>query len=46
MKKLYYTTPEVEIVEVAVESGFSVSINGIDVDSMDYRSGGIGEEMA
>ena len=45
MKKLFYTTPEVEIVEIAVESGFSVSINGNDVDSMDYRFGGDGVEM-
>lgn len=42
MKKLFYTTPEVEIVEIAVEGGFGLSGNN---DAMDYADGGIGSEM-
>lgn len=42
MKKLFYTTPEVEIVEIAVEGGFGLSgNNGI----TDYEDGGNGVEM-
>lgn len=42
MKKLLYTSPEVEILEIAVECGFALS--GI-VDGGDYGDGGEGSEM-
>ena len=42
MKKLFYTTPEVEIVEIAVEQGFMLSTQS---DSMDYGDGGEGDLM-
>jgi len=34
MKKLYYESPTVEVVDVRVESGFAIS---------DYGNGGIGD---
>lgn len=39
MKKNFYITPEVEILEVAVEGGFNLSA---DSDSMDYIFDGDG----
>lgn len=42
MKKLFYTAPEVEVLEIAVESGFSLSGIG---DGGDYGDGGEGSEM-
>ena len=42
MKKMFYTAPSVEVIEVAVEEGFALS--GI-VDGGDYDDGGQGSEM-
>lgn len=42
MKKLFYTAPEVEIIEIAVEYGFALS--GVGGDG-DYGDGGEGSEM-
>ena len=42
MKKLFYTAPEVEIVEFVVEAGFSLSGIG---GGEDYGDGGEGSEM-
>lgn len=42
MKKLFYTAPEVEIFEIAVECGFALS--GVGGDG-DYGDGGEGSEM-
>lgn len=42
MKKMFYTAPSVEVIEVAVEEGFALS--GI-VDGGDYGDGGQGSEM-
>ena len=42
MKKLFYTAPEVEVIEIAVESGFALSGIG---DGSDYGDGGEGSEM-
>ena len=42
MKKLFYTAPEVEIIEIAVECGFALS--GVGGDG-DYGEGGEGSEM-
>lgn len=40
MKKMFYTAPEIEVVEILVEAGFTLSgIGG------DYGDGGDGEEM-
>lgn len=44
MEKLFYTAPEVEILDVAVEGGFNLSTQSIG-DSMDYVDGGTGVEM-
>lgn len=42
MKKMFYTAPSIEVIEVAVEEGFALS--GI-VDNGDYDDGGQGSEM-
>ena len=42
MKRFSYETPEIEVVEILVEQGFSLS--GI-VDGSDYGDGGEGELM-
>lgn len=42
MKKMFYSAPEIEVLEIGVEQGFSLS--GI-VDGSDYGDGGVGEEM-
>ena len=42
MKRTYYTAPEIEILEVMMEVGFSLS--GV-VDGGDYGDGGEGSEM-
>lgn len=42
MRKIYYTAPEIEILEVVMEGGFSLS--GV-VDGGDYEDGGTGSEM-
>jgi len=42
MKKLFYQTPEIEVVDVMVEAGFSLSGN---VYGSDYGDGGEGSEM-
>jgi hypothetical protein len=42
MKRTYYTSPEIEILEVMMEGGFSLS--GV-VDGGDYGDGGEGSEM-
>jgi hypothetical protein len=40
MKRIFYTAPEIEVVEILVEAGFALSgIGG------DYGDGGEGEEM-
>lgn len=40
MEKIFYTAPEIEVVEISVEAGFALSgIGG------DYGDGGDGEEM-
>lgn len=41
-RKFFYEAPELEILEVAIESGFALS--GI-VDGGDYGDGGEGSEM-
>jgi hypothetical protein len=40
MKKMFYTAPEIEVVEILVEAGFALSGIG-----SDYGDGGEGEEM-
>ncbi len=42
MKRDFYTTPEVEILEVAIERGFALSGIG---DGSNYGDGGEGSEM-
>ena len=42
MKRFSYETPDIEVVEILVEQGFSLS--GI-VDGSDYGDGGEGSEM-
>ncbi len=42
MKKHFYEAPDVEVLEVAIESGFALS--GI-VDGGNYGDGGEGSEM-
>ena len=42
MKRDFYTTPEVEILEVAIERGFALSGIG---DGSDYGDGGGGSGM-
>jgi hypothetical protein len=40
MKRIFYTAPEIEVVEILVEAGFALSgIGG------DYGDGGEGDEM-
>ena len=42
MKKLFYIAPEVEVLEIAVEYGFTLSGVG---SGSDYGDGGEGSEM-
>lgn len=42
MRKLFYEAPEIEVITIAVEAGFSLS--GM-VDGSDYGDGGEGSEM-
>ena len=40
MKRIFYTAPEIEVIEILVEAGFALSgIGG------DYGDGGEGDEM-
>lgn len=42
LKREFYVAPELEVLEIAVESGFALS--GV-VDGSDYGDGGEGTEM-
>ena len=42
MKKMFYSAPEIEVLEIGVEQGFSLSGIG---DGSDYGDGGEGSEM-
>lgn len=42
MRKLFYEAPEIEVITIAVEAGFSLSGIG---DGSDYGDGGEGSEM-
>ena len=42
MRKIFYEAPEFEVLDVMVEAGFHLSVQG---DESDYLYGGEGSEM-
>ena len=42
MSKIFYEAPEFEVLDVMVEAGFLVSVEGVESD---YSNGGWGSEM-
>ena len=46
MSKIFYEAPEFEVLDVMVEAGFLVSVDGsVKGDWSDYADGGWGSEM-
>ena len=47
MSKIFYEAPEFEVLDVMVEAGFLLSVNGDVSDDLksDYGDGGWGSEM-